>query len=42
MLWKFIDKYFLCDVFVLNLHMVVDNICVANFDMYEIYWLKFI
>jgi len=31
------DKYFICDVFVLNLHVVVDNICMINFDMYEIY-----
>jgi len=31
------DKYFICDVFVLNLHVVVNNICTVNFDMYEIY-----
>jgi len=34
------DKYFICDVFMLNLHVVVDNICMVNFDMYEIYCLK--
>lgn len=36
------DKYFLCDVFVLNLHVVIDNICKVNFDMYKVYRLKFI